>query len=52
MPVSIALQRDDLTAGLLAAAVHGFFVLLLVLGVSWQIHDPQPIMAELWQALP
>lgn len=50
--MSIALQRNDLTAGLLAAAVHGFFVLLLVLGVSWQIHDPQPIMAELWQALP
>jgi colicin import membrane protein len=50
--VSIALQRNDLTAGLLAAAVHGFFVLLLVFGVSWQIHDPQPIMADLWQSLP
>lgn len=50
--MSMALQRNDLTAGLLAAAVHGFFVLLLVFGVSWQIHDPQPIMAELWQALP
>lgn len=45
-------SRDGLTAGVLAAAVHGFFVLLLVVGVSWQIHDPQPIMADLWQSLP
>jgi colicin import membrane protein len=50
--MNIAVPRDDLTAGVLAAAVHGFFVLLLVLGVSWQIHDPQPVMADLWQALP
>jgi colicin import membrane protein len=50
--MSFALPRNEVTAGLLAAAVHGFFVLLLVVGVSWQIHDPQPIMAELWQALP
>jgi colicin import membrane protein len=50
--MGIALQRNDLTAGLLAAAVHGFFVLLLVFGLSWQIHDAQPVMAELWQALP
>ena len=50
--MSFALQRDELTAGLLAAAVHGFFVLLLVVGVSWQIHDNQPVMADLWQSLP
>lgn len=50
--MSLALQRDDVTAALLAAGVHGFFLMLLVIGVSWQIHDPQPIMAELWQALP
>jgi colicin import membrane protein len=50
--MSFALQRDDVTAALLAAGVHGFFLMLLVIGVSWQIHDPQPIMAELWQALP
>lgn len=50
--MNLALPRDDVTAGLLAAAVHGFFLLLLVIGVSWQIHDPQPIMADLWQALP
>lgn len=47
-----ARSRDGLAAGVLAAAVHGFFVLLLVLGVSWQIHDAQPAMADIWQALP
>lgn len=50
--MSLALSRDDLTAGLLAVAVHGFFVLLLVVGVSWQIHDPQPVMADIWSSLP
>jgi colicin import membrane protein len=50
--MSFALPRNEVTAGLLAAAVHGFFVLLLVVGVSWQIHDARPIMAELWPALP
>lgn len=47
-----ARSRDGLAAGVLAAAVHGFFVLLLVLGVSWQIHDAQPVMADIWQSLP
>ena len=50
--MNLVLPREDLTAGILAAAVHGFFVLLLVFGVSWQIQEPQPIMAEIWQALP
>jgi colicin import membrane protein len=50
--MSFTLPREDVTAGLLALAVHGFFVLLLVLGVSWQIHNPQPVMADLWQSLP
>ncbi len=50
--MNLALPREDVTAGLLAAAVHGFFILLLVFGLSWQIHDPQPIMAELWHSLP
>ncbi len=45
-------SRDGVTAGFLAVAVHGFFVLLLVLGVSWQIHDPQPVLADIWQSLP
>ena len=44
--------RDKLTAGFLAVAVHGLLVLLLVAGVSWQMHDPQPVVAELWRSLP
>lgn len=50
--MSHALSRDDWAAGVLAVAVHGFFFLLLVFGLSWQIHDPQPVMADLWQSLP
>lgn len=50
--MNLALPRQDIAAGLLAVAVHGFFVLLLVFGLSWQMQEPQPIMAELWQALP
>jgi colicin import membrane protein len=50
--MSLAIPREDITAGVLAAAVHAFFLMLLVLGVSWQIHNPQPVMADLWQALP
>lgn len=50
--MSFALSRDEVAAGLLAAGVHGFFVVLLVVGVSWQIHDPQPVMADIWQSLP
>lgn len=50
--MSLALTREDLAAGALAAAVHGFFLVLLIVGVSWQIHDPQPVMADLWQSLP
>lgn len=44
--------RDKLTAGFLAVAMHGLLVLLLVAGVSWQMHDPQPVVAELWGSLP
>lgn len=50
--MSHTLSREDFAAGALAAAVHGFFFLLLVFGLSWQIHDPQPVMADLWQSLP
>lgn len=50
--MNLALPREELTAGLLAAAVHGLFALLLVVGVSWQIHDPRPVMADIWTSLP
>lgn len=50
--VSPAVRRDDILAGILAVVVHGAFVLLMIAGISWQIHDPQPVMAELWPMLP
>ncbi len=50
--MNLALSRQNVAAGLLAAAVHGLFLLLLFFGLSWQIHAPQPVMAEIWQTLP
>lgn len=41
-----------LVAGLLALGVHVVFLLVLVVGIRWQIEHPEPIMAELWTALP
>lgn len=42
----------NLAAGLLALGVHIVFVLLLVVGVSWQTRHPAPVMVDLWTALP
>jgi colicin import membrane protein len=42
----------NLAAGLLALGVHIVFVLLLVVGVSWQTQHPAPVMVDLWTALP
>lgn len=50
--MNVAVSRDNLTAAVLALGVHVFFLLLLVLGVSWQMQHPQPIVAELWQSMP
>ncbi len=37
----------------LSIMVHGGFVAVLVLGVSWQRHpEPAPMMAEIWSNLP
>jgi colicin import membrane protein len=41
-----------LAAGLLALAVHAAFVVLLVFGVSWQTQRPEPVMVDVWAALP
>ena len=43
---------SNLTAGLMALGVHLLFVLLLVVGVSWQTQHPKPVMVDLWDALP
>ncbi len=45
-------RGPQMAAGVLAFAVHGFFLMLLVFGVSWQIRNPPPVMVDLWSALP
>lgn len=45
-------RGTDLVAGLLALGVHAVFLTLLVFGVSWQTRHPEPVMVDLWQALP
>ena len=42
----------NLAAGVLALGVHVAFLLLLVVGVSWQTDHPEPVMVDLWDALP
>lgn len=42
----------NIAAGALALGVHVVFVLLLVVGVSWQTQHPAPVMVDLWSALP
>jgi colicin import membrane protein len=39
-------------AALLAIAIHLAFFVLIVIGVSWQVKSPAPIMAEVWDSLP
>lgn len=49
---AIVQHRPEMAAGVLAFAVHAFFLALLVFGVSWQIQNPAPVMVDLWSALP
>lgn len=43
---------SNFAAGVLSLGVHAVFVLLLVFGVSWQTRHPEPVMVDLWSALP
>lgn len=43
---------SNFAAGALALGVHVVFLLLLVVGVSWQTEHPEPVMVDLWEALP
>ena len=43
---------SNLAAGALALGVHVAFLLLLVVGVSWQTDHPEPVMVDLWEAMP
>lgn len=42
----------NFAAGALAVGVHALFLLLLVVGVSWQTQHPAPVMVDVWEALP
>ena len=42
----------NLAAGAMALGVHVLFLLLLVFGVSWQTQHPEPVMVDIWDALP
>jgi colicin import membrane protein len=53
--MSAAVYRDEpgkVASGVMAVAVHVAFLLLLVLGVSWQHHPSAVIAVELWSDLP
>jgi colicin import membrane protein len=39
-------------SGALTVAVHVFFVAVLTLGLSWQVHEPAPVQAQIWTSLP
>lgn len=41
-----------LAAGALALCVHIVFLALLFAGMSWQTDHPEPVMVDLWDALP
>ncbi len=42
----------NFAAGALAVGVHALFLLLLVVGVSWQTQHPAPVMVDVWESLP
>lgn len=42
----------SVAAGALAVGVHALFLLLLVIGVSWQTQHPAPVMVDVWDSLP
>lgn len=48
----VARPATGLAAGALAVGVHALFLLLLVAGVSWQTQHPEPVLVDLWEALP
>ncbi|HEX9392710.1 MAG TPA: energy transducer TonB [Usitatibacteraceae bacterium] len=36
----------------MAIIIHGGFFALIVFGVSWQVRNPAPVVAEIWNQLP
>ena len=50
----LAVRHDPgkLPAAILAVVVHAAFFALIVFGVSWQVKNPMPLSAEIWDSLP
>ncbi|MFO7541591.1 MAG: cell envelope integrity protein TolA [Thiobacillus sp.] len=48
----VSRPASSLAAGAMALGVHALFLMLLVFGVSWQTQHPEPVMVDLWDALP
>lgn len=48
----VSRPATSFAAGALAVAVHALFLVLLVIGVSWQTQHPAPVMVDVWDALP
>lgn len=49
---SLAAPGARWVSGALALGVHLLFAVLLFFGLTWQVHEPAPVMVELWQSLP
>jgi colicin import membrane protein len=55
MTAAVFEERSDpgrIASALLAAAVHGLLLAVLVFGVRWQNRPPESVMVELWNAPP
>ena len=50
----LAVRRDPgkLPAAILAVIVHLAFFTLILFGVTWQVKNPLPLSAEIWDSLP
>ena len=50
----LAVRHDPgkLPAAILAVVVHLAFFTLIVFGVTWQVKNPLPLSAEIWDSLP
>lgn len=55
MTAAVFEERSDpgqIASALLAAAVHGLLLLVLIFGVRWQNRAPESVMVELWSEPP
>lgn len=45
-------RNERAISGALALAMHLLFLVFLIVGVSWQQREPQPVVVDLWSDLP